>query len=142
MRSDLYVFDVFRLDDELVPLRDKVFDTLVLLVRGAGRLQASRDLIDELWPEVSVEPNNLQHNISILRKALSGSAVQIETVRGRGYRLLADVEHVTDDIAEARDKKASDPSLHQQIQFWRSPDGTSLAWAVTGNGPPIVKAGN
>jgi DNA-binding winged helix-turn-helix (wHTH) protein len=100
MAEVTYASDRFRLDvrerrlwrdDELVPLRDKVFDTLVLLVEGAGSLQTQQELIDRLWPDVSVEPNNLQHNISILRKALAGSSVQIETLRGRGYRLVAEV---------------------------------------------------
>ena len=104
MDESTYLFDRFRLEvrerrlwrgAELVPLRDKVFDTLVLLVEGAGSLQLQRDMIDRLWPDVSVEPNNLQHNISILRRALSGSSVQIETVRGRGYRFVGDVKSRT-----------------------------------------------
>ena len=97
---DVYEFDRFRLDaaerqlwreDELVPLRDKVFDTLLLLVEGANRLQTQTELIDRLWPNVHVEPNNLQHNISILRKVFSETEVGIDTVRGHGYRFVAEV---------------------------------------------------
>lgn len=152
MSGEVYIFDSFRLDvperrfwrgDELLPLRDKVFDTLVLLVRGAGRLQAQQDLIDCLWPDVSVEPNNLQHNISILRKALAGSSVEIETVRGRGYRLLAEVaREPSTEPAAVPAPPASAQLQPQEIQFCKTEDGVSLAWATFGNGPPVVKAGN
>jgi pimeloyl-ACP methyl ester carboxylesterase/DNA-binding winged helix-turn-helix (wHTH) protein len=139
-----YWFDRFRLDvrerrfwrdDELVPLRDKVFDTLVLLVEGAGHLQTQQELIDRLWPDVSVEPNNLQHNISILRKAFAGSPVQIETLRGRGYRLVADVKRAP---VTPRDSSTK----HQNVHYCRTSDGVRLAWAELGEGSPIVKAGN
>ncbi len=155
MERVIYRFDRFRLDvrerrfwrdDELIPLRDKVFDTLVLLVEGAGSLQTQKDLIDRLWPDVSVEPNNLQHNISILRKALAGSGVRIETLRGRGYRLVADVSLDSDSAigAAAGTRTADDDeaSRHQRIHFCRTPDDVRLAWAELGEGPAIVKAGN
>ena len=151
-----YLFDRFRLevrerrlwrDDELVPLRDKVFDTLVLLVQGAGSLQLQRDMIDRLWQDVSVEPNNLQHNISILRKALSGSSVQIETVRGRGYRFVGEVRREPADDPKGASKSSSsarggDSSKPFAIHFCQTPDEARLAWAELGDGPPIVKAGN
>lgn len=144
MAEVVYAFDRFRLDvrerrlwrdDELVPLRDRVFDTLVLLVEGAGSLQTQQELLDKLWPDVSVEPNNLQHNISVLRKALAGSSVQIETLRGRGYRLLAEVER-----ASAANRVES--SKPQSIHFCRTSDDVRLAWAELGEGSPVVKAGN
>lgn len=156
MSGVLYRFDRFRLDvrerrfwrdDELIPLRDKVFDTLVLLVEGAGTLQTQAQLMDSLWPDVSVEANNLQHNISILRKALAGSQVRIETLRGRGYRLVANVSR---DIASsamsatigARAVDDDESSRHQKIHFCHTPDDVRLAWAELGEGPAIVKAGN
>jgi DNA-binding winged helix-turn-helix (wHTH) protein len=81
-------------DGKLVQLGGKAFDTLRLLVEGSGRLQTHTSLIDRLWPNVTVEPNNLQFNISLVRRALAGApGVQIETVRGQGYRLHADIQH-------------------------------------------------
>src|SRR5690349_14255821 len=79
-------------DGAIVPLAGKAFDTLVLLVEGAGVLQKQAGLIDRLWPDVVVEQNNLQYNISLVRRALADAAgVEIQTVRGQGYRFLADV---------------------------------------------------
>jgi len=156
MSGATYLFDRFRLevrerrlwrDDEPVPLRDKVFDTLVLLVEGAGSLQTQEELIERLWPDVSVEPNNLQHNVSILRKVLADSSVQIETLRGRGYRLVADVRKDSEERPMVEpggsvSERPSDSSRSQEIHFCRTSDGVRLAWAAIGDGPPIVKAGN
>ena len=93
----VYLFGPFRLevserrllrDRELVPLLGKAFDTLVLLVEGAGMLQRQQVLMDRLWPDVAVEQNNLQQNVSLVRRALSGAhGIEIETVRGQGYRM-------------------------------------------------------
>jgi pimeloyl-ACP methyl ester carboxylesterase len=137
----VYLFDGFRLDarerqlwrdDELVPLRDKVFDTLLLLVEGANRLQTQDELIDRLWPNVNVEPNNLQHNISTLRKVFAETQVEIDTVRGHGYRFVAEVTH----------RRTAAPARKQTIHYCRTPDDVCLAWAELGAGPPLVKAGN
>ncbi len=34
------------------------------------------------------------------------------------------------------------PPIHQEIRFCRAPDGTRIAYASTGSGPPLVKAAN
>ena len=34
------------------------------------------------------------------------------------------------------------PSLQQEIRFCRAPDGVQIAYALTGQGPPLVKTGN
>ena len=44
-------------DGCVVPLAGKAFDTLRLLVEGAGKLQTQQSLIDRLWPDVVVEPH-------------------------------------------------------------------------------------
>lgn len=56
-------------DDEPVPLRAKVFDTLVVLLRAPGRLVTREELIEAVWPDSIVEEGNLTHNVSALRRA-------------------------------------------------------------------------
>ena len=144
-----YVFGPFRLevaerrllrDGELVPLTGKAFDTLQVLVEKAGTLQKQQSLMDQLWPNVFVEPNNLQYNISLVRHALAGApGIEIQTVRGQGYRLIADVRAA----APARSASASLRPVSagaQRVHFCRAPDGTRLAYALLGDGPPLVKA--
>jgi pimeloyl-ACP methyl ester carboxylesterase/DNA-binding winged helix-turn-helix (wHTH) protein len=151
----VYLFGPFRLevlerrllrDGELVPLLGKAFDTLVLLVEGAGALQKQRVLMDRLWPDVAVEQNSLQQNISLVRRALSDAAgVDIETVRGQGYRLLATVraDAADSDRPEAADvARRGQGARAQRTQFCRARDGARLAYARLGDGPPLVKAAN
>ena len=156
----VYSFGPFRLDvaerrlekhGEGVPLIGKAFDTLVLLVEGAGALQRQHVLMDKLWPDVVVEPNNLQQNVSLIRRALGDvEGVQVETVRGQGYRLLATVH------TEAKPRRARNPSAietpsasaaqqaarGQRVQFCTAKDGARLAFARLGDGPPLVKVAN
>ena len=84
-------------DAEVIPLRVKVFDTLRVLVENAGRLVTKQELLDAVWPGTIVEENNLNHNVSVLRKALGEKATgqqYIETVPRVGYRFVAPVETV------------------------------------------------
>jgi pimeloyl-ACP methyl ester carboxylesterase/DNA-binding winged helix-turn-helix (wHTH) protein len=156
------LFGPFRLEVEerrllregrVIPLLGKAFDTLVLLVEGVGTLQRQQVLIDKLWPDVVVEPNNLQQNISLVRRALSGApSVQIETVRGRGYRLHTEVRALRDEPAlatlqqspTARSENSSRlaHARAQRIQFCTAQDGARLAYARLGEGPPLVKVAN
>ena len=99
-----YRFGPFQLDirerrlsrgSEVIPLRLKVFDTLRVLVENAGRLVTKQELLDTVWPDAAVEENNLNHNVSVLRKALGEKATgqqYIETVPRVGYRFVAPVE--------------------------------------------------
>ena len=97
----------------LVPLSGKAFDTLLLLVEGAGTLQHQQALMDRLWPDTFVEPNNLQHNVSLVRRVLDGaSGVELQTVRGRGYRLVTEVSY-----SGEPDSLGSAASATQQTYF-------------------------
>lgn len=105
-RRGAYQFGPFHLDvrerrlsrgQAVIPLRLKVFDTLVVMVENAGRLVTKQELLDMVWPETSVEENNLNHNMSVLRKALGERATgqqYIETVPRLGYRFVAAVEGI------------------------------------------------
>src|SRR6266581_4971018 len=80
-----------------VYLAPKVFDTLRLLVENAGHLMTKEELLRRLWPDAVVEENNLNKNISGLRKVLGQSSTSqsyIETVPRVGYRFVATVAEV------------------------------------------------
>ena len=92
-RSPAYRFDRFELqpaaqrllaDGEPATLGPRAFDLLVALVQRAGQLVPKAELLDLVWPGLVVEENNLQVQISALRKILGADA--IATVPGRGYR--------------------------------------------------------
>ena len=71
-------------DGQPVALGARAFDLLVVLVERAGRLVTKSELITLVWPGLVVEENNLQVQISTLRKLLGQSA--LATIPGRGYR--------------------------------------------------------
>src|SRR5262245_30816706 len=84
------------LDDKVVPLAPRAFDLLVLLVERAGRLVTKDEVFERVWAGLVVEENNLQVQVSALRKVLGAAA--IETVSGQGYRFRP---NVTEDAAQS-----------------------------------------
>ena len=81
-------------EGEPVALAPKAFETLVALVRRAGRLSDKEELLKEIWPDAFVEESNLTQNVFAVRRALGPAEdgkPYIETVPKRGYRFLAAV---------------------------------------------------
>ncbi len=76
-------------DHKPVPLGARAFDVLLALIERRDRLVTKNELLDLVWPGAVVEENNLQVQISSLRKALGPQA--IATIPGRGYRFAAAV---------------------------------------------------
>jgi len=130
-----------------VPLRTKVFDTLRVLVEHSGRLLTKHELIQTIWPDAVVEENNLNHNISTLRRALGEPATgqrYIETVPRVGYRFVASVSSSKCTAAALAPAPPAAPerSLRQEIRFATATDGVRIAYSTVGSGPPLVKAAN
>jgi TolB-like protein/Tfp pilus assembly protein PilF len=101
---DIYEFGDFRLEagkrllfrgGDAVPLTPKVFDTLLHLVQHRGKIIAKDDLMRAIWPDTVVEENNLNQNISTLRRVLGenrGENRYIATIPGKGYHFIPEVE--------------------------------------------------
>jgi len=81
-------------DGQAVALGARAFDLLVALVARAGTLVSKYDLLDLVWRDLVVEENNLQVQISSLRKLLGPGA--LATIPGRGYRFELPVVRATD----------------------------------------------
>ena len=99
-----YAFDGFLVDSEKrllrktaggpIALTPKVFDTLHYLVSHAGQVIEKDELMSAIWQDTIVEENNLNKNISTLRRVLGenpGEHRYIATVPGTGYKFVADV---------------------------------------------------
>ncbi len=71
-------------DGRPAPLGPRALDVLLVLVERAGRLVTKDELLQRVWPNLVVEENNLQAQVSALRKILGAEA--IATVQGQGYR--------------------------------------------------------
>ena len=62
--------------------------SLESLPEADGERVSKDELIDKVWARVAVEENNLQAQMSAIRKALGPDRDLISTEFGRGYRLL------------------------------------------------------
>jgi TolB-like protein len=103
-----YEFHGFRLDPQQrllstsadgrpIALQPKVFETLLYMVERRGELLDKATLLKAIWPNVVVEENSLNQNISTLRRILGESPGEhrfIVTEPGRGYRFVAAVKSV------------------------------------------------
>lgn len=74
-------------DGAPVPVGARAFDLLQALVTHRDRLLTKHELMEMVWPRLVVEENNLQVQVSTLRKLLGSKA--IATVPGRGYRFAS-----------------------------------------------------
>jgi Tol biopolymer transport system component/DNA-binding winged helix-turn-helix (wHTH) protein len=108
----LYEFGPFRLDaanrlllrdGEIVPLKPKVFDTLLVFVEQPGQVISKNELMERIWQDTVVEENNLTQNISMLRKILgkdSSGQDYIRTIPRRGYCFTSSVQEVWEDTTD------------------------------------------
>jgi DNA-binding winged helix-turn-helix (wHTH) protein/pimeloyl-ACP methyl ester carboxylesterase len=150
----VYEFGPFRLElgehrlmreGRQIPLTGKAFTTLRVLVEGQGKLISKQELMSAVWPETTVEENNLDRNISTLRKALGEQANGqsfIETVPRVGYRFVAPVTESTSKTPPPAIERGSELASRQEIRFCVTADKVRLAYATVGSGTPLVKVAN
>ena len=136
--SEIYSFGSFRFDTaqrtlecdgKPLSLSPKAWEVLNVLIAHRGRVVEKQKLIDEVWPGIFVEENNLAFNISVLRKVLGENAAAprfIETVPKRGYRFIAPVEEESCDpaLAGLPDTVPSVPPLKRRS--WRVLAGAAI----------------
>ncbi|MGY2222501.1 ATP-binding protein [Pseudomonas gingeri] len=77
-------------DGSPIVLGTRAFDVLLALIERRERMVTKGELLELVWPNLFVEENNLQVQVSTLRKVLGGQAVV--TVTGQGYRFAMVVE--------------------------------------------------
>lgn len=75
------------IDGAPATLGSRAFDLLLTLAERRERVVSKAELLDLVWPRVIVEENNLQVQVSTLRRLLGPQA--IATIPGRGYRFTA-----------------------------------------------------
>ena len=95
-RFEGYALDVTRgllsADDREIPLRPKSFEVLRYLVENADRLISKDELMQVIWPSVTVTDDLLKRCVSDVRLALGdGEQRIIKTVPRRGYVFAAPV---------------------------------------------------
>jgi len=85
-------------------IEPKAMDVLLLLCQQAGEVVSADDIVAQCWPDSPVGDNPIHKTITQLRKALGDKANApsfIETIRKRGYRVIADVQFLEDEQTRA-----------------------------------------
>jgi pimeloyl-ACP methyl ester carboxylesterase/DNA-binding winged helix-turn-helix (wHTH) protein len=146
----IFAFDECQLDldryelrraGQVVPVEPQVFDLLAVLVRERARVVPKEELLDTVWGNRYVTESALTSRVKAARRAIGddGRAQRlIRTVHGRGYQFTGEVSDRPDPppaLAAARPPA-------QAIRFCTAGDGTRLAYATIGSGPPLVKVAN
>ncbi|NRF72403.1 winged helix-turn-helix domain-containing protein [Aquincola sp. S2] len=110
----------------------RAFDLLLALHEHRDRTVPKSELMDTVWPGLVVEENNLQVQVSALRKLLGPQA--IATIPGRGYRfaLAADAEQPPRERSTAPRSTSAQASLaalpgSPECLFGRDDDLAALA---------------
>ena len=78
-----------KIDDEYLDLRTKEFDLLVAFVQNPGIVLTRDQLLGSVWGfEYPGETRTVDVHVQHLRSKLTGARLQIETLRGFGYKLI------------------------------------------------------
>lgn len=128
----------------LVPVEPQVFDLLLCLVENRDRVVSKDDLLEAVWNGRIVSESTLTSRINAARRAIGDSGERqemIRTVARKGFRFVAAVAEAAEQSQQSR---PSTPAIsrNQEIQFCKACDGTRIAYASVGKGPPLVKAAN
>ncbi|MBU2979691.1 winged helix-turn-helix domain-containing protein [Alteromonas sp. C1M14] len=82
----------------------RAMDVLLLLCQQHGEVVSSDEIISQCWVNIDVGDNPVHKAITQLRRALNDKATApqyIETIRKRGYRIIADVDFIYDEQTKA-----------------------------------------
>ncbi len=123
-----------------VAVEPQVFDLLRVLAENAGKLVSRDALIEQVWGGRIVSEATISTRINAARTAVGDSGKAqgvIRTVPRRGIELVAAT--TIDDAGPAQQDRAD---LRQTIRYAKSRDGTLIAWASSGDGPPLLRSGH
>src|SRR5215213_5685530 len=131
-KQHFYIFGPFRLDPvkrrllrdgETLRLTPKAFDLLLVLVEESGRTVEKDELLERVWAGTIVEENNLNQNITALRKSLGDSRQEsqyIATIPGVGYRFVADVKKVKPEVLLPQRREEAKEGVTPSLPAWRN----------------------
>jgi len=80
--------------DEVVRLEARTLRLLLCLADRAGQVVTADELLDKIWPDVTVSQDSVYQAVASLRRLLGDNSRQpdyIATVPRQGYRLVAQV---------------------------------------------------
>ena len=121
-----------------VRLEPQVFDVLAYFLQRPGTVISRDNLIDAVWDGRIVSDSTISTRINAVRRAIGDNDRtnrMLETLSKRGYRFSVDVSGDTGNYSDRRS------SGNEAIKIAQSADGTVIAHATSGAGPPLLRAG-
>jgi len=149
----IYRFGDYQIDTDLFELKrgvdvikvePQVFDLLVYLISHRNRVVSQSELLDSIWSGKIVSLSTVASRINAARSAIgdSGAAQKlIRTIQRKGFRFVGDVSEAGAAAAKPQPTDA-EAATGQQIRFCTTVDQVRIAYALAGEGRPILKAGN
>lgn len=131
----------------VVALEPQVFALLHLLAAKRGDLVTWDEMIDTVWGGRIVSESTISARISAARTAVGDTGrdqAVIHTVISRGVQLAVPVE-ISDTTRDTTPDAGPAPAAGRDrpgVRFATAPDGTGLAWAASGTGPPLMRGGH
>ena len=107
-------------DGQRVTLGRKALEILSFLAEHGGEVVSKDEILDAVWPGLSVEENVIQVHVAAIRRALARSADHLTTVHGIGYQLW--VEMRDGDAAESIKTRSEDRPTVAVMRFRYSAD--------------------
>ena len=129
----------------IVPIEPQVFDLLVYLIENRDRVVSKDDLIASVWGGRIVSDSALDSRINAVRKALGDSGKEqrlIRTIARKGVRFIGEPAKSEKSNESATAAPGAGDQPRQEVHFCTAADGVRIAYALAGQGMPLVKAGN
>src|ERR1700756_5120158 len=96
---------VLRRNGVTLSLGSRALDILFYLAERPGKIIGKKELIDHVWPDVTVEEGSLRVHVAAIRKALRDGQFgnrYIASVKGRGYSFVESVVRLEDSTERRR----------------------------------------
>src|ERR1700681_780067 len=77
-------------EGQALDLGGRAFDVLMVLIEASGAVVSKDALMERVWPNRVVEENNLQAQISALRRAIDAHRDMVCAIARRGYPLTGE----------------------------------------------------
>lgn len=134
---------------EQIAIEPQVFDLLVYLLQNRDHVVSKDDLIASVWQGRIVSESTLTSRINSVRKAVGDSGEEqrlVRTIPRKGFRFIGETTTTAKSGAAATaatsQPSATLPNPQHEIRFCTAPDGVRIAYALAGQGPPLVKSAN
>jgi pimeloyl-ACP methyl ester carboxylesterase/DNA-binding winged helix-turn-helix (wHTH) protein len=169
MAGDTYRFGEYELDMARYQLRragtpvhvePRALDLLHYLIEHRDQVVSKNELLDKVWGDRFVTEAALTTALRTARMAIGDTGRRqhlIRTVHRRGYQFVGEVTTIRRPVSgpSATSPAALSPAPQgrtdagqptgadrQVVRFCRAGDGTRIAYATVGSGPPLLKAAN